>query len=103
MGYTNVVMFKKWYRNAWIDNVPYRLNLKWWIDNKDYKLTKMTSRCIAFSGNLELLKWVRSNGCPWDDDTCFYAAYGGHLKVLKWARSNGCPCECGTLIETISI
>ena len=24
-------------------------------------------------------------------DTCAYAAKGGHLDVLKWARENGCP------------
>ena len=23
--------------------------------------------------------------------TCSYAAEGGHLEVLKWLRENGCP------------
>ena len=27
----------------------------------------------------------------WDECTCAYAAEGGHLEVLKWARENGCP------------
>ena len=31
-------------------------------------------------------KWARTNGCPWDEDTCAYAAEGGHLEVLQWAR-----------------
>ena len=49
--------------------------------------------CIyaAQNGHLEVLKWARENGCPWDEDTCVYAAENGHLEVLKWARENGCP------------
>jgi len=45
----------------------------------------------AKGGHLEVLKWARENGCPWDEWTCAYAAEGGHLEVLKWARENGCP------------
>ena len=42
-------------------------------------------------GHLEVLKWARQNGCPWDEMTCSFAADGGYLEVLKWARENGCP------------
>ena len=45
----------------------------------------------AFGGHLEVLKWARENGCPWGELTCAQAAKGGHLEVLKWARQNGCP------------
>ena len=31
------------------------------------------------------------NGCEWDSWTCWGAAKGGHLEVLRWARENGCP------------
>jgi hypothetical protein len=50
----------------------------------------------AKGGHLELLKWAREKGCPWDSDTCAYAAKGGHLEVLKWARQNGCPWNSNT-------
>ena len=48
----------------------------------------------AQNGNLELLKWAREHGCPWDEDIadsimrdgCALAAKGAHLEVLKWAR-----------------
>ena len=30
--------------------------------------------------------WARENAA-----TCAWAAEGGHLEVLKWARENGCP------------
>jgi hypothetical protein len=78
-----------------------------------------TCAYAALNGHLEVLKWARlngcpwdemdvcicsgkwtsggipvgtfENGCPWDEETCSYAAKNGHLEVLKWARLNGCP------------
>eukprot|EP00951_Prasinocladus_malaysianus_P022515 scaffold188889_cov44-Prasinocladus_malaysianus.AAC.1 len=50
-----------------------------------------TWSAAAESGHLEVLKWARENGCPWNEHTCAYAAWGGHLEVLQWARENGCP------------
>ena len=48
-------------------------------------------QAAARSGHLEVLQWLRTNGCPWDSYTCMRAAQGGHLEVLQWARTNGCP------------
>ena len=45
----------------------------------------------ARSGNLELVRWLRGEGCPWDFNTCFNAVQQGHVEVLRWARENGCP------------
>ena len=48
--------------------------------------------CICGSrGHLEVLKWARENGAPWDEWICAHAAEGGHFEVLKWARENGAP------------
>ncbi len=60
---------------------------------------KLVTASAAHSGNLELLQWLRANGCAWDADTCSNAARNGHLHVLKWARANGCEwssyaCAC---------
>eukprot|EP00545_Synedropsis_sp_CCMP1620_P003989 CAMPEP_0119006852 /NCGR_PEP_ID=MMETSP1176-20130426/2590_1 /TAXON_ID=265551 /ORGANISM="Synedropsis recta cf, Strain CCMP1620" /LENGTH=94 /DNA_ID=CAMNT_0006958865 /DNA_START=22 /DNA_END=303 /DNA_ORIENTATION=+ len=45
----------------------------------------------ALNGSLEVLKWVRENGCPCRESMVSYAASsGGHLAVLKWVRENGC-------------
>ena len=46
----------------------------------------------AKGGHLEVVQWLRQNGCPWDSRTCFCAAAGGHLEILKWARSQDPPC-----------
>ena len=45
----------------------------------------------ARNGNLEVLRWARSQGCPWDVRVPRAAAKGGHLKILKWLIKEGCP------------
>jgi hypothetical protein len=40
---------------------------------------------------MEMLKWMRQNGCPWNELACSNAARGGHLEVLQWLKQNGCP------------
>jgi hypothetical protein len=45
-------------------------------------------------GNLEILKWAHTSGCPWNENTCeALARRGGRddLTLLQWARNNGCP------------
>ena len=50
----------------------------------------MTCAAAAGAGRLDVLRWARKNGCPWDEETCAAAARGGHLRVLQWAREKGC-------------
>ena len=38
-----------------------------------------------------MLKYLRENGCPWDEEDLFLAAENGHLECLKYAREKGCP------------
>ena len=47
----------------------------------------------AEGGHLEVLKWLRAEGCPWDAWVCARAACGGHLEVLNWLQAEGCPRE----------
>jgi hypothetical protein len=56
----------------------------------------------AENGYLEVLKWARENGRPWDEYTCIYAATNGHLDVLMWARENGCPWDEWTSVGAIA-
>ncbi len=53
--------------------------------------TETICKYASSGGNLDCLKWLRENGCDWNEQTCSYAAYNGHLDCLKWARENGCP------------
>jgi hypothetical protein len=57
-----------------------------------------TCAAAAYCGHLEMLQWARANGCPWDEFTCSDAAYRGHLEVLQGARANGCPWTKRTLL-----
>ena len=53
-------------------------------------------RNAAESGNLQLVQWLRGEGCPWDSGTCYIAVKEGHVEVLRWAREKGCPWYAGT-------
>ena len=55
------------------------------------------STAASKTGRLEVLKWARENGCPWNGSACAGAAQQGHLEVLKWLRerlSLGCCHLC---------
>jgi hypothetical protein len=45
----------------------------------------------ARGGHLEVLKWLRANGCQWNKGTVGEATRAGHDDVLQWALANGCP------------
>ena len=55
-----------------------------------------TCTYAAKGGHLEVLQWAGENDCPWDEQTCAYAAAGGHLEILEWARENRCPWDWQT-------
>ena len=67
--------------------------LQWLKTHKGFKLNQQVFSEACEGGHLEILKWLRSEGCPWDEATTSNAAWRGHLDVLKWAIDNGCPYE----------
>ena len=49
---------------------------------------------VAGTNKLELLKWAREvKQCQWDEQTINKAADKGNLEMLKYCFSNGCPCD----------
>ena len=62
-----------------------------WFRKKGCPWDAKTCAAAAEGGHLWILEWLRKKGCPWDEATCSYAAHEGHLEVLQWARKNGCP------------
>ena len=49
---------------------------------------------VATTNKLELLKWAREvKHCEWNEWTINKAAYKGNLEMLKYCFSNGCPCD----------
>jgi hypothetical protein len=68
-----------------VERLEMARQIKGWVEPRD--LCKWS----AHNGHLDVLKWARANGCPWNWRTCAAAARNGHLEVLQWARANGCP------------
>jgi hypothetical protein len=49
---------------------------------------------VAGTNKLELLKWAREvKQCEWDEQTMNVAADVGNLEMLQYCFSNGCPCD----------
>ena len=67
------------------------LNMLKWLRANGCLWDRFTCTSAASNGHFEILKWARANGCPWDSWTCAEAAENGHFEILKWARANGCP------------
>jgi len=73
-----------------------------WVRYGSFDIIKLLKKNIELAsqlakyGHLNILKWAKENGCPWDSWTCANAAYGGHFELLKYARENGCPWDSWT-------
>ena len=59
--------------------------LEWAREVKHCEWDAKTINKAARKGNLEMLKYCFSNGCPCDEEeSCNQAAYGGHLDCLRF-------------------
>ena len=63
--------------------------VKWLCGEGGFAMDEMVMSMAAI--NLELVQWLRGEGCPWDYWTCYHAVDKGHAEMLRWARENGCP------------
>mmetsp|Transcript_8248 Transcript_8248/g.17065 ORF Transcript_8248/g.17065 Transcript_8248/m.17065 type:complete len:84 (+) Transcript_8248:1-252(+) len=61
----------------------------------------------AMGGHLEVLQWLREEGSPWNEYTCYdeytceVAARGGHLELLRWTIENECPYDQGDIEDIV--
>ena len=80
-------------RNAFkIEDFDTKSTLSWALQKcARSKKKKLFCSRMARNGKLELLKFLRVQGCPWDRSTCSEAAKNGHLECLKYLHENGCP------------
>jgi len=65
-----------------------------WLFSKGFPLNGHVICELASTGDLELLKWCRENGCKWSDFFCYIALEHKQVDILKYAIENGC--EWGT-------
>jgi hypothetical protein len=45
----------------------------------------------AMTGKLEILQWLKSRGCKWNEWTYIGAIEQGHVHIVKWLLKNKCP------------
>nr|QBK90488.1 MAG: F-box domain and ankyrin repeat protein [Pithovirus LCPAC103] len=56
-----------------------------WLHQWGYPLTEACCTNAAAHGNLDMLQWLRANGCDWNLTRCIIvAAERGRLGILKW-------------------
>jgi len=51
-------------------------------------------------GCIEIIKWLRQKGCPWDEYAFKYAIQNDQLNVVKWLYENKCPRHTWMCIDT---
>jgi hypothetical protein len=90
----NISTYKGWYMDDAVVNGA--CNIVKWLRTNGYPWGEDTCAYAANRGHLEILQWARANGCPWGARTCAAATEKGHLEILKWVRANGCPWDSYT-------
>ncbi|CAL6315860.1 unnamed protein product [Bathycoccus prasinos] len=71
-------------------------NIPWGEKDGEGNVLDQTLFCVqvAATNKLEFLKWAREvKHCEWDEETIKEAAHKGNLEMLKYCFSNGCPCD----------
>jgi hypothetical protein len=76
-------------RHKSIEAVSFLLKTEGGKDLLDERCTENA----AYMGNLEMLVYLKSVGCPWSEQTSFRAAYKGHSDVFWWLHRNDCPID----------
>lgn len=56
----------------------------------------------VITGRLEVLAFLHEHGCPWDESTCAAGVKYLQKQCLCYARSHGCPMSVSTLSEAQS-
>ncbi len=59
--------------------------------------------CISasYNNNIDCLKYLHQNGCPWDKELCQYAASNNSFDCLKYLHQNGCPWDEETCLSAV--
>jgi len=72
------------------DNATKKNNVKV-LFKAGYVRNEWACAIAALNGNIEMLKWLREIGFPWDKKCYTLAERRGHDKVVQWLHENGCP------------
>ena len=71
-----------------------QLQVLLWLQENGYQFNhRAYIQAAACSGSLEVLQYLQNLDppCPWSFQVCNIAVKQGNLEMLQWAISNGCP------------
>ncbi len=88
------------------------INIFIWLNLDKGSLTSYLKECFqrkmghmckvaAKYGRLEMLKWLREQDYPWDEDVPIGAIKYGHIDTFSWAIDNGCPYNRERCMDTV--
>ena len=64
--------------------------LTWAVEN-GCECNEDTTEEAAYSGNLSIIQYLHSKGCPWGSGVTDTAYAHGYDAMLLWVRAHGCP------------
>jgi hypothetical protein len=71
-----------------------------WIQEHGCDVTIAIPRVAARKGDLNMLAFLMSEQCEFDTSICTTATLHGHLPVLKWAVEHGLPIDYDDILQT---
>ena len=78
------------------------LNLAEWLCDNGYIPNENDCNYAVSNGDFDILKSLRSIGCPWNRQVCVIAAEKDYIEILIWAYENGCR-QWDALVPTYAI
>ena len=76
-----------------------------WLHHNNFELQhRVYTQAAAFSGNLEVLQYLRDINppCPWSYQVCNIAVKQGNMEMLQWAMRQGCPWKIKHMLHIVS-
>ena len=73
------------------------LELLQYLKQQGCVFTADAMHVAAQRGDLHICQYLRSEQCPWDASACTDAARGGHVDTLRWLHEQGCPWHVQTV------
>lgn len=67
----------------------------------DYKPKTKLFNTAALLGDLENLKWLKTNGYLYSPYTFSCAVSNGNLENIKWLKENGCKFDKSTMSDAV--
>jgi len=65
--------------------------LKWLQDEGWCALNEDTFVNAIYSKNIDILKWLKEQGCPWNEEVSETAYTHGTIEIRRWLRIYRCP------------